>query len=182
MAVKLSQLIPEVNEDGRSIRATIPVFINNNGKIISEKVTIYNLDDDTVKKITEELKDTEDQQKIFLTLVKYATDICVDDTNLEHFANFLTVFNETNKQIQMEIAEMWTEVNIVGMDAIQKFMSLDDSKKAKHILLNPEMAKVFEQLKEVTGYKEEPEDPTPSEEELEIMRKAEELKAKYKKE
>lgn len=179
MAVRLSQLVPS------DIRTIIPTYINNGQEIIEEKITIYNPDNDTVKKIIEELKETDDEQKIIYTLIKYCTDIEITEDNAEDFVKFMTKFSDTNRILQLELSELWTDMIATGFDAMQKLMSVPESKRAKHIVLNPAMAEAYEQLKQVQSQYEEIQkepEPTPSDEELEIMRKAEELKAKYKKE
>ena len=181
MTIKLSQLTPEVTPEGKSIRIIIPVFINDGEKIISEKVTIYNIDDATAKELTDELEDKEDSGEILFHLIKYCTDIEVDYDSLEEFSNFLKIFNETNKAIQSELNDILIELYLSGMEKMEKFMSLPDEKKVKRMAVDPDMRDAYTKFKKITDEMQEPE-IAPTEEELGIMRKAEKLKVKYQKE
>lgn len=161
---KLSQIIP------KKVRKVIPFyFYDENNELVQDKITVFNPTKEQIDSISSKIKN-KNNEEIFLILIDELTDIEIDEEGKKDFANFLKYFDDVNTALQMELYDIISEISISSFDSIQKLMSLPDEMKAKHIAFNPEMAKAFEKLKELSEEEEEiEEEPTPNE--LEEFRK-----------
>lgn len=138
----LSHLMPQ------KIRTKIPFhYTDKTNQYIEAYITVFN-PQLTQLEILLNISSEKSQQDSFLTLVKELTDLEIDISEKE-LSVFEEYFSNTAATLKLELFTILAEVRFYAFKLVDRFLSLEEEKRAFYLAANPEMSKLLQQTKNV---------------------------------
>lgn len=139
----LSQLIPQ------KIRTRIPYeYIDEEGKIIQKTITVFN---PQVHQLEFLYLNTagKSYQECFPFLLKELTDIKIDITDEEQFANIFAYFSTPLASLQNELMDILVEINVYVRSNLAEINELNYERKAWYLALDQEKKELIKNFVKV---------------------------------
>lgn len=173
---KLSQIM------GKKLRKVIPFFYQDNeGKLIEDKIEIYNPTQKQLEKIHEQYKNKNEltEEDFFYFLLNELTDLEID-MDKDKFVEFMKYYNDVFEAVKLELTEILYEIVLGGYEKIEKLIDMPEDRRIKILALNPELREAYEKQMELLQNIEIKETEEIDEEELKKQKEIEELEKRLK--